>query len=55
MAVGPVIKDGFCYDLASEEPFTDEDLEKIEAKVQELVAQDYDVLREVVTGACGRV
>ena len=49
MAVGPVIKDGFYYDIAREESFTDEDLEKIEAKVQELVAQDYDVLREVVT------
>ena len=49
MAVGPVIKDGFYYDIAREESFTEEDLEKIEAKVQELVAQDYDVLREVVT------
>ena len=33
MAVGPVIKDGFYYDIAHEESFTDEDLEKIEAKV----------------------
>ena len=49
MAVGPVIKDGFYYDIARDESFTEEDLEKIEAKVQELVAQDYDVLREVVT------
>ena len=49
MAVGPVIKDGFYYDIAREESLTDEDLEKIGAKVQELVAQDYDVLREVVT------
>ena len=37
MAVGPVIKDGFYYDIAREESFTEEDLEKIEAKVQELV------------------
>ncbi|MCY4611864.1 MAG: threonine--tRNA ligase [Gammaproteobacteria bacterium] len=49
MAVGPVIKEGFYYDIAREESFTEEDLEKIEAKVQELIAQDYDVLREVVT------
>ncbi len=49
MAVGPVIKDGFYYDIARDESFTEEDLEKIEAKVQELIAQDYDVLREVVT------
>ena len=49
MAVGPVIKDGFYYDIAHEESFTEEDLEKIESKVQELIAQDYDVLREVVT------
>ena len=49
MAVGPVIKDGFYYDIACEESFTEEDLEKIEAKVRELVEQDYDVVREVVT------
>ncbi len=49
MAVGPVIKDGFYYDIAHEEPFTEADLEKIEARVRELVARDYDVLREVVS------
>ena len=54
MAVGPVIKDGFYYDIAREESFTGEDLEQIDAKVQELVAQDYDVLREVVTRARAR-
>ena len=49
MAVGPVIRDGFYYDIAHEESFLEEDLERIEKKVEELVAQDYEVIREVVT------
>ncbi len=49
MAVGPVVKDGFYYDIAREESFTEEDLEKIEARMHELVTQDYEVEREVVT------
>ena len=49
MAVGPVVKDGFYYDIACDESLAEEDLEKLEARVRELVAQDYDVVREVVT------
>ena len=49
MAVGPVVKDGFYYDIACDESLAEEDLERLEARVQELVAQDYDVVREVVT------
>ncbi len=49
MAVGPVVRDGFYYDIACDESFAEEDLEKLEARVRELVAQDYDVVREVVT------
>ena len=49
MAVGPVVKDGFYYDIACDESLAEEDLERLEARVRELVAQDYDVVREVVT------
>ena len=54
MAVGPVIRDGFYYDIARDEPFAEEDLEKIEKRVHDLVDQDYDVVREVVTRARAR-
>ncbi len=49
MAVGPVIRDGFYYDIARDESFSEEDLEQIEKKIEELVVQDYEVIREVVT------
>lgn len=49
MAIGPVIENGFYYDIEYERPFTPEDLEAIEKRMQELVKQDYDVIREVVS------
>ena len=48
MAIGPVIKDGFYYDIAYENPFTPEDLEAIEQRMKELIAKDYEVNVEVV-------
>ena len=48
MAIGPVIKDGFYYDIAYEKPFTPEDLEAIEQRMKELIAKDYEVNIEVV-------
>ena len=48
MAIGPVIKDGFYYDIAYEKPFTPEDLEAIEQRMKELIAKDYEVNVEVV-------
>ncbi|NNC55248.1 MAG: threonine--tRNA ligase, partial [Pseudomonadales bacterium] len=47
MVIGPVIDEGFYYDIATEKPFTQEDVEKIEARMKELIAQDYDVLKKV--------
>lgn len=35
LAIGPSIKDGFYYDVDRETPFTSEDLEKIEAEMNE--------------------
>ncbi len=44
---GPAIEDGFYYDFARDEPFTPEDLEKIEARMREIVARDETIVREV--------
>jgi len=49
VTIGPVIEDGFYYDFATEHSFTPEDLEKIEARMQELVAEDIPVKRLVVS------
>ena len=39
-AIGPAIDDGFYYDFSVERPFTPDDLERIEAKMMEIVAED---------------
>lgn len=45
MVIGPVIEDGFYYDIATEKPFTPDDVAAIEARMKELIAQDYDVVK----------
>ncbi len=47
VTIGPAIENGFYYDFARDEPFTPEDLEKIEARMQEIVDRDEAVEREV--------
>lgn len=47
MVIGPVIEDGFYYDIYSEKPFTPEDMAKIEARMVELINQDYDVIKKM--------
>ncbi|MGD8312573.1 MAG: threonine--tRNA ligase [Gammaproteobacteria bacterium] len=47
VTIGPAIEDGFYYDFAREEPFTPEDLEKIEARMREIVRRDLPIVREV--------
>jgi threonyl-tRNA synthetase len=47
MVIGPVIDDGFYYDIAYERPFTPEDLAAIEARMRELIVKDYDVIKRV--------
>ncbi len=39
-AIGPAIQDGFYYDFSVDSPFTPEDLERIEAKMAQIVAAD---------------
>ena len=48
MVIGPVIEDGFYYDIAYARPFTPEDLAAIEARMRELIASDYDVIKQVL-------
>lgn len=45
VTIGPVIEDGFFYDFAFDRPFTPEDLQVIEAKMQELAKANYPVTR----------
>ncbi len=45
--IGPVIENGFYYDFYREEPFTPDDLEKLEAEMHRLTAQKIPLRREV--------
>ena len=47
VTIGPTIEHGFYYDFAREVPFTPEDLEKIEARMREIVKRDEPIRREV--------
>jgi len=47
VTIGPVIENGFYYDFAREEPFTTEDLPKIEDKMREIVARNARFEKEV--------
>src|SRR6516164_7940040 len=44
---GPATETGFYYDFARDEPFTPEDLEKIEARMRDIVGRDEKISREV--------
>jgi len=46
LAIGPAIEDGFYYDFDKEEPFTDDDLVRIEKKMRQIIAQDEPFIRE---------
>ncbi|MFA6320250.1 MAG: threonine--tRNA ligase [Candidatus Omnitrophota bacterium] len=41
LAIGPSIEDGFYYDFDMEDPFTPEDIELIENRMQEIIKKDY--------------
>ena len=60
VAIGPAIENGFYYDFDVARPFTQEDLEKIEAKMREITSQKLpfsrrDVPREEAIGLFSRV
>ncbi|MBT8108024.1 MAG: threonine--tRNA ligase [Gammaproteobacteria bacterium] len=47
VTIGPAIDNGFYYDFAREEAFTEADLETIEKRMQEIVDRDESIEREV--------
>ncbi|MEO0398317.1 MAG: threonine--tRNA ligase [Pseudomonadota bacterium] len=47
VTIGPVIEDGFYYDFARDEPFSTDDLEKIEKRMGEIVDEDRATRKEV--------
>ena len=47
MVIGPVIEDGFYYDIFSAKPFTLDDLAAIEERMKKLIDQDYDVVKKM--------
>jgi threonyl-tRNA synthetase len=47
-AIGPPIEDGFYYDFDIGRPFTPEDLEKIEARMWEIIGEDQPFVRQEV-------
>lgn len=49
VTIGPTVDDGFYYDFAADHNFTLEDLEKIEARMKDLVASDLPVTRRVTS------
>src|SRR5688572_24780209 len=49
VTIGPVIENGFYYDFARDEPFTPDDLPKIEAKMREIIARDSPFTCEVIS------
>jgi threonyl-tRNA synthetase len=49
VTIGPVIENGFYYDFSYHRPFTPEDLEAIEARMQKLAAEDYQVTRSIMS------
>ncbi|HSU21455.1 threonine--tRNA ligase [Comamonadaceae bacterium OTU4NAUVB1] len=51
MVIGPVIDEGFYYDISYERPFTPEDVTAIEERMKALIAQDYDVVKKVTPRA----
>ncbi|MEQ8701613.1 MAG: TGS domain-containing protein, partial [Bauldia litoralis] len=48
VTIGPAIEHGFYYDFARAEPFTPDDLEKIEARMREIVDRDLPLQKEVL-------
>src|SRR5690606_18163006 len=47
MVIGPVIEEGFYYDIWYERPFTPDDLAAIEQRMRELIDTEYDVIKRM--------
>ena len=53
VTIGPVIDDGFYYDFSYKDGFNDDDLTRIEKRMQELVKQDLPIIREEISREAG--
>ena len=51
MVIGPVIEEGFYYDIWNERPFTPEDMAAIEQRMAELIETEYDVVKRMTPRA----
>ena len=49
VTIGPTVENGFYYDFASPRPFTPDDLQAIDARMQELIKQDIPVERSTLS------
>ena len=47
MVIGPVIAEGFYYDIWHERPFTPDDMAAIEKRMLELIEKDYDIVKKM--------
>ncbi|MGO1540474.1 MAG: threonine--tRNA ligase [Luteimonas sp.] len=47
MVIGPVIEDGFYYDIWRGQPFTPDDMAAIEQRMRELIDTEYDVIKRM--------
>jgi threonyl-tRNA synthetase len=54
LGVGPAVEEGFYYDFDKPEPFTLQDLQKIQDEMRKIVASDYPVIREEESKAQAR-
>ena len=48
VTIGPVIENGFYYDFARDQSFTEEDLQNIQSRMDEIVARDLPIVRETI-------
>ena len=48
VTIGPVVENGFYYDFKYDRPFTPDDLEKIEKRMEELAKENYPIERSVM-------
>jgi threonyl-tRNA synthetase len=49
IAIGPIIENGFYYDISCDHQITPDDFEKIEKKMKEIIKADYKIRREVMS------
>src|SRR5699024_1810897 len=48
LGIGPVIEDGFYYDIDLEESISSEDLEKIEREMNKIIKENLPIVRRIV-------